>query len=182
MKSLLTLPAALVILSLLLVSCGTAAYECTDPLGCLEIPPGSPVVIGAILATNGDQRPLGIASLQSVKQAIEDKADLLGHYIQLINYATDCTAGSAQTGATEFATYADLSAVIGPTCSAEAVSASPVLLDAGIPILGPVTSYASAKILTNQVLAAIQQVAVLMPDKTLYIPRQALLSALNLSR
>jgi ABC-type branched-subunit amino acid transport system substrate-binding protein len=181
-KLLFPLSAVLLIANLLLVSCGTPPYECLDPLGCLEIPPGSPVVIGAILATSGDQRPVGEASLQSVKKAVADKKYLLGHPIQLINYGTDCTAASAIMAATQFATYSDLSVVIGPTCNNEAGAAGPVLTNAGIPLLGPVPDSPAAYSMTNQVMAAIQHVAVLMPDKTLYIPRQELFLALNLSR
>lgn len=174
--------AALLLITLMLVSCGAVSYNCIDPLGCLEIPPGSPVVIGAILATSGEQRPVGTASLQSVEKAVADKGDLLGHPIHLITYGTDCTAGSAITGATEFATYPDLSAAVGPTCSNEVDAATPILADAGIPLLGPAINSLSAYALTTQVLTTIQQVAVRMPDKTLYIPRQALLSALGFSR
>lgn len=172
----------LLVINFMIVSCGAVSYNCIDPLGCLEISHGSPVVIGTILATSGEQRPVGIASLQSVEKAVADKGDLLGHPIHLINYGTDCTAGSAITGATEFATYTDLSAVIGPTCSDEVNAATPILMDAGIPLLGPAINSTTAYALTTQVLTAIQQVAVRMPDKTLFIPRQALLSALGLSR
>jgi hypothetical protein len=38
----------------------------------------------------------------------------------------------------------------------------------------------AAYALTNRVFAAIEQVAVQVPDTTLYIPRQALLAALHL--
>ncbi len=171
--------AALLTISLLLVSCAAAPYECTDPLGCLEISPGSPVVIGAILANTGEQGPAGNASLQGVEKAVADKVELLGHPIQLLRYGTDCTTDSARVAATEFATYADLSAVIGPTCADEAVVAGPILLDAGIPLLGPVTNSAAAYELTNQVFAAIKQVAVRTPDGTLYIPRTTLRQALE---
>jgi ABC-type branched-subunit amino acid transport system substrate-binding protein len=174
--------AALVLISLMIVSCGAASYKCVDPLGCLEITPGSSIVIGAILATSGEQRSVGSASLQSVEKAVADKGTLLGHPIHLINYGTDCTAGSAIAGATEFATYTDLTAAIGPTCSDEAIAATPILADAGIPLLGPAINSSTAYALTTRVLTAIQQVAVRMPDKTLYIPRQALFSALGLSR
>jgi hypothetical protein len=173
---------ALLIINLLLASCGTTTYECSDPMGCQKISPGSPVVIGAILATSGEQRPLGTASLQSVENAVADHGDLLGHPLKLINYGTDCSAGSAILAATEFATYADLSAVIGPTCSAEASAASSILLNAGIAVLSPVPNSTAAYAMTTRILAALQQVAVQMPDKTLYIPRQALFSALDLSR
>jgi ABC-type branched-subunit amino acid transport system substrate-binding protein len=175
------LPATLLTISLLLVSCGAAPYECIDPLGCLEIPFGDPVVIGTILATYGEQNPVGTESLESVKKAVAARVEILGYPIQLIRYGTDCTADSARNAATEFATNPDLSAVIGPTCPAEADIADPILLDAGIPLLGPVPDYELAYELTNRVFAAIEQVAVQVPDKILYVPRQALLNALHLS-
>jgi len=172
----------LLLISLLfLPACGPAPYTCADPLGCLEVSPGNPVVIGTLLATTGEQRLSGSESLHSVEKAVADKNELLGHPIQLLRNGTDCTTDNARGAATEFATYPDLSAVIGPTCTDEAVIAVPILLSAGIPLLGPVPNSAAAYELTNQVLAAIEQVAVQMPDKTLYIPRQALLDALHLS-
>ena len=180
MKRRLTASVALLTISLLLVSCGAAPYECTDPLGCLEISPGNPVVIGTILATIGEQGLAGTESLKSVEKAVADKVELLGHPIQLLRYGTDCTADSARVAATEFAIYSDLSAVIGPICTGEAVVAAPILLNAGIPLLSPVPYSVAAYALTNQVFAAIEQVAVQMPDKTLYIPRQALLDAFHL--
>ena len=180
MKRLLAAHAALLTISLLLVSCAAAPYKCTDPLGCLEISPGSPVVIGTILATLGEQRPAGIESLQGVEKAVADKVELLGHPIQLLRYGTDCTADSARVAATEFATSPDLSAVIGPTGTDETFVAVPILLNAGIPLLSPVPNSAAAYELTNQIFTAIEQVAVQTPDKILYIPRQALLEELHL--
>jgi branched-chain amino acid transport system substrate-binding protein len=168
----------LLTISLLLVSCGSATYECTDPLGCLEITSGNPLFIGAILATAGKQRPAGTQSLESVEKAVANQDELLGHPIQLIYYGTDCTADSARSDATELATNPNLLAVIGPTCSDEADVAGSILLDAGIPLLGPVTDPELAYELTNQVFAAIEQVAVQAPDKILYVPRHALLDAL----
>jgi ABC-type branched-subunit amino acid transport system substrate-binding protein len=173
--------AALLTISLLLVSCGAAPYKCTDPLGCLEISPDSPVVIGTILATMGERGPGGTESLMGVEKAVAGKDELLGHPIQILRYGTDCTADSARVAATEFAANPDLSAVIGPTCTDEAVVAGPILLDAGIPQLSPVPDPVAAYDLANQVFAAIEQVAVQTPDKILYIPRQALFDALHLS-
>jgi len=181
MKRYFAATAALLTISLLLVSCGAAPYKCIDPLSCLEISPGSPVVIGTILATMGKLGPGGTESLMGVEKAVADKDELFDHPIQLLRYGTDCTADNARAAATEFAANPDLSAVIGPTCTAEAVVASPILLDAGIPQLSPVPDSVAAYDLANQVFAAIEQVAVQMPDKTLHIPRQALFDALHLS-
>ena len=171
--------AALLAIGLLLVSCDAAQYQCLDPLGCLEIPPGSPIVIGAILATNGEQGSVGMEALQSVEQAVEDKDELLGHPIQLMRYGTDCTADSARAAATTFATAPDLLAVIGPTCTSETVAANLILLNAGIPTLSPVPSSLAAYDLADQAFAAIERIAVQTPGKTLFIPRQALLDAMH---
>jgi hypothetical protein len=170
----------LLTINLLLISCNGATYVCTDPLGCLKISPGSPIVIGAILATSGEQRSVGTASLLYLEKAVADINILFGHPIQLLRYGTECSAGSAQVAATEFATYTDLTAVIGPTCIDEMKIAGQILLSAGIPMLGPVPDSAAAYAITNRLLAAIEKVGVQMPDRTVYIPRQALLKVLNL--
>jgi ABC-type branched-subunit amino acid transport system substrate-binding protein len=181
MKTCLASTVCLLTISVLLVSCAAAPYQCTDPLGCLEISPDSPLVIGAILATSGENGAAGAESLQMVEKAVAEKDVLLGHTIKLYHYGTDCTADSAREAATEFATYSELSAVLGPSCADETAIAGPVLLAAGIPLLSPVPDPAAAYTMTNQVLAAIEQVAVRMPDETLYIPRLALFEALDLS-
>jgi ABC-type branched-subunit amino acid transport system substrate-binding protein len=172
----------LITIGLVLTACAAAAYQCNDPLGCQEIPPDSPVVIGAILATSGQNGPVGTEALQVVEKAIADKDVLLGHSIKLYHYGTDCTADSAREAATEFATYVELTAVLGPTCALETSAAGPILLAAGIPLLSPAPDPAKAYEMANQILAAIEQVAVRMPDETLYIPRQALFDALAVSR
>jgi ABC-type branched-subunit amino acid transport system substrate-binding protein len=181
-KTLPLLFSVLIIINLILASCGPAPYECSDPLGCLHIYSNAQVVIGTILATAGDERALGTSSLQNVKQAVTDKDNLFRHSFQLYTYSTDCTAGSAQEAATEYAINPNMVAVIGPTCIDEVGVANQILLNAGIPLLGPVRNSAQAYELTRQMLNALQQVTVRMPDGTLFIPRQALFSALNLSR
>ena len=169
------------ILSMLLVSCAQPAYQCLDPLGCLKIWPNGTVVIGTILATSGEQRPEAIGSLQGIEIALDDRAKLFGHPIKLIRSDTDCSAESAREAATEIATYGGISAVLGPTCESEVEQATSILLNAGIPLLGPVRNSTDARKMTDQLLSAIQEVAVQMPDRTIYIPRQALLRKLNLS-
>jgi hypothetical protein len=182
MKKLASVTVFLLTISLLLASCTTFSYQCNDPLGCLEISPDSPLVIGAILATSGDNGSAGTASLQMVEEAVAKKDLLLGHPLKLYHYGTDCTVDSVREAATQFATYPELSAVVGPSCAEEEAVADQILQEAGIPLVGPVPDSTIAYAITNQVLAAIEQVAVLAPDKTLYVPRQALFDALHISR
>ena len=168
-------------ISMLLASCSMAAYKCHDPLGCMEIPPGSPVVVGAILATNGTLSPIGTASLQSIKEVITTKGEILGHSIELVHYGTDCTIISAQIAATNLATDPDLLAVVGPTCAEEALVALPILTDAGIVSLSPAPDSLAADKMMSLIIAAIEQVAIQEQDHTLYIPRQTLRDALIIS-
>ena len=167
--------------SLMLASCSRPASGCTDPLGCVEIPAGNPVILGALLATQGQQAAPGSTSLQSVEQAISNHGDLLGHPLKLVHLATDCSAESAREAATRLSLEPDLLAVIGPSCAEESGVALPILAVAGIPALSPGLDPAAAFTLTNQVIQAIQQVAVWGNDNALTIPRQALQDVLTLS-
>jgi len=170
--------AFVLVASLLLVSCSMASYECIDPLGCAEIPTGSPVVIGVILTTNGHLSPLGTACLESIEKVIKMKQTILGHPLLLDSYATDGTPGSARSEATALATDAALLAVIGPSLSEEGLEATPILTQAGIVSLSPVPDPAVARRLAEKVITAITQVAIQKAGKTLIIPRQALREAL----
>jgi ABC-type branched-subunit amino acid transport system substrate-binding protein len=172
---------ALLTISLMMASCGAGPYECTDPLGCVDISPGSPIVIGTLLATSGEQSSSGRKALEIVEMVIAEKEELLGHPIQLQKYATDCTTESARTAATDLARNPVLIAVIGPTCTDEVIVATPILQSAGIPSLSPVSNSIAAKTMTNQVISAIEQVVIQMPDNTLFIPRYALINALHIS-
>jgi ABC-type branched-subunit amino acid transport system substrate-binding protein len=179
-KNRFSLFALLVILNLLAASCGINGYECTDPLGCLEIPSGHSLIIGTILATSGPQGQAGTEALQSLEKIVSEMDELLGHPIELVHIDTDCSLENARSAATELTTLPGISAVIGPTCPVETELANSILLDAGIPLLGPVPDAGTARDLFSKLISKIESVAVQVPDLVLYIPRQALLEALLL--
>jgi ABC-type branched-subunit amino acid transport system substrate-binding protein len=112
-----------------------------------------------------------------VEQVVAEKDPLLGHKIDLIRAATDCTPESARAAATLLARTLNLLAVIGPTCLSEYYITDPILLDAGIVPLTPYrpNAHASAELL----LATLEQTAIHGRDGTLYIPRMALREALE---
>jgi branched-chain amino acid transport system substrate-binding protein len=124
---------------LLLAACSSPlrSYGCTDPLGCLEIPAGGPVVIGTLLATTGDYAPIGLDSQRGVELAVAEQGDLFGHEISLTHQSTDCTEANARLAAIRLAEDPLLVAVIGPTCSEEALAAAPILSAAGVVVLSP---------------------------------------------
>jgi ABC-type branched-subunit amino acid transport system substrate-binding protein len=169
--------AAAALTAILLTTCATPAHTCTDLLGCLEIPSGSPVVIGIVYASAGSAAPLGLDSLEQVQLAIDEKDLLLNHKINLIREVTDCTPESAREAATRLARTSYLLAVIGPTCLSESYITDPILLDAGIAPLTPYCpdAYAAA----NFLFTTIEQTAVRGRDGMLNIPRTALREALD---
>lgn len=167
----------ILVTNLFLPACSWSTYRCTDPLGCLEIPSGSPIVIGTILATNGKMGSIGNATLQSVQDTILNRM-VLGHPITLDSQATECTPDSALTAATSLALDTNVLAVIGPTCKEETPTTLPILNDAGIIQFSRVPDGGSAKTLTELVISTVITVAIQKPDGSLIIPRQAFQDAL----
>jgi ABC-type branched-subunit amino acid transport system substrate-binding protein len=171
--------ALLLLLGSLPIACSAASYQCFDPLGCLEIPPGSPLVIGTLLASAGPQSRAGGETLLGIKKAVDETGDLLGHPIELDEWDTDCSEKDARTGAVNLVLNSSLVAVIGPTCTGQDSIAAPILNDAGVALLTPALGSTSGIALTRRVLSAIEQIAVQDTDGTLHLPRQALLDALE---
>jgi branched-chain amino acid transport system substrate-binding protein len=170
------LAAAMLMITILLTACAAPAYTCTDPLGCLEIPSGSPVFIGLLYTSEGPDVPLGLVALKQVEQAIEERDLLLNHEIDLIREGTDCTPEGAREAATRLARTSDLVAVIGPTCTSDADIATSILSDAGIAILTPYLP--DAHTATDLLFTAVEQTAVRGRGGTIYIPRTILRDAL----
>lgn len=170
-------PTSLLLVSiLLLAACGPAPYACTDPLGCLELPPGEPITIGALAALSGEHAPAGTEMLAAVQAAVDETGLILGHEVELVWEGTDCTESSARLAAARLALTSNLLAVIGPSCPADATYAVPALEDAGIAILTPANGGDTAY---RQLVEAIQKVVIQDTDGTLHIPRQTLTQALN---
>ena len=168
--------AALLTVSLLLVSCGAAPYRCADPLGCLEISPGSPIIIGAILPIYGSQGETGLQDLDALKAAIAETGPILGHAFELNWEGTDCSEENAALAATRLALISGLLAVIGSTCAADVSTAAPILADAGLPLIIPSTSTTQA---FQQLVRAIEQTAIEQSDDMLILPRTTLQQTLS---
>jgi ABC-type branched-subunit amino acid transport system substrate-binding protein len=178
-RRLVAMTVLLLLLGSLPVACSSAPYQCLDPLGCLEIPPGSPLVIGTLLASAGPQSRAGGETLLGIRKAVDETGDLLGHPIELDEWDTDCSEKDARTGAINLGMNSALVAVIGPTCAGQESIAAQILNDVGIPLLTPAPGSTSGTTLTRRMLSTIEQVAVQDADGTLHIPRQALLDALE---
>jgi ABC-type branched-subunit amino acid transport system substrate-binding protein len=155
-----------------LIACNPTGYTCTDPMGCLEVAQGIPISIGIIYAGYGDTASNGQAQLNAVETAVAKKSLLLGHEIDLILQATDCTPENAIEAASALASNPQLVAVMGPTCVSEEWLTDPVLMEAGILILpySLTDSHTEAYLL----FSAIEQVAIPGKDGSIFIPRSEL--------
>ncbi len=154
MKRLQVLTALVMILAMLLSACSapaaapatdsgggeaaapSAALECTDAIGCVEVAPGEPVRLGYLLSISGATGFLGEDTRGSVEIAIDDRGgQLLGHDIELVGEDTLCSPEGGQAAAQKLAADPTVVGIIGTTCSSEAVAALPIISQAGMSMI-----------------------------------------------
>jgi branched-chain amino acid transport system substrate-binding protein len=142
-KRLLSLFSLLIVASMVLAACGTAAtqpsvtqaagpYTCTDPIGCVKIGPTEPVHIAYLLVVSGPNSALGTDSRNGIEVAIDDAGGkILGHDIKFDGEDGGCSADGGQAAGTKLAADPTIVAVMGTSCSSEARAAEPLLSAAG---------------------------------------------------
>jgi len=136
-KKLFPLLSLLALASLVLAACQPTAapYTCTDTLGCVDVAPGTAVHIAYALVVAGPDSSLGIDVRRGVEIAIDDKATVLGHPIELTGEDTGCNAEGGQAAAQKLAADKTIVAIVGTSCSSEARVAAPILSDAGFTLI-----------------------------------------------
>lgn len=130
----------LLILSLFVIATGVqgAQAECMDELGCVEIAPDDPIVIGYMLTLSGGTSFLGEDSLGGIEIAVNDRDSmLLDHDIELVGEDSLCSAEGGQTAAQKLAANDQLLGVIGTNCSSAAAAALPIISSAGMVLISP---------------------------------------------
>jgi branched-chain amino acid transport system substrate-binding protein len=136
-KRLFAVLTTLIVASMLLTACGGAAYECTDPLGCVDIAPGEPVRIASALVISGPNTDLGTDSQYGVEIAMDFKGELMGHPLELQAEDDGCSAEGGQTAGQKIVSDPSIVAVIGTSCSGAGVPMSKVISDAGYVMISP---------------------------------------------
>ena len=110
-----------------------AQGDCMDELGCVEIGPDDPVVVGAMLSVSGATSFYGEDSLGGIELAMHARGDtLLGREIILVVEDSLCTAEGGQAAAQRVAADETIVGVIGTTCSGAAQGAMPIISEAGM--------------------------------------------------
>lgn len=138
MKKAFALLTVLLILTTALAACGpTAAYECEDEFGCVEVGAGEPIRIAYSFVISGPDASLGTDTMRGVEMAAEDKGEIMGHSIEVVGEDSLCSAEGGQTAAQKLAADPKIVAVVGTNCSSAARAAVPVLCGANIPTVSP---------------------------------------------
>ena len=122
-----------------LAACGGSGPSSLSTAETVILEDRKPVRIGAILSFSGSSY-LGESLYRSVEMAAADFAPLAKRGMEVeVAEAIDsqCSAEGGLAAARQAAADIDLVGVVGTTCSAAAVAASPVLSEAGIPMIAP---------------------------------------------
>ncbi|MCP4539340.1 MAG: ABC transporter substrate-binding protein [Chloroflexi bacterium] len=123
------------LISSLLTACqkDVPIFECTDVIGCVEISPGEPIKIGVLQALSGDVAILGTTQSQAIELAIDKRGgQLFDHPIALQIEDSKCTAEGGDITALKIVADPQMVAILGPSCSGAATTASKVMSEAGL--------------------------------------------------
>lgn len=122
----------------LLIGCAEPDYACDDPAGCILVGDGEPIQIALLLASSGEAIALGNDARGGVEIALRDReGEVLGHPVQLLSYDTGCNRTDAISAAETVVQNEQIVGVIGTSCGATAVAASPILMSADLMLLSP---------------------------------------------
>lgn len=110
---------------------------CNDPLGCVEVGPGEPILLASALVISGPNTELGLDSQYGVELAIDFRGDVLGHSVRLQPEDDGCSAEGGQTSAQKVVSNPQIVAMVGTSCSGAGVPAASILSAAGYVMVSP---------------------------------------------
>ena len=134
------LAATIVMLAMLIAVASPALgdTQCADELGCVEVAPGDPIVIGTMLTQSGANAFFGEDSIGGIELAVIDRGGaLLGHEIELVSEDELCASEGGQAAAQRLAADPSIVGIIGPNCSSAAQGALPIISEAGLLTVSP---------------------------------------------
>jgi branched-chain amino acid transport system substrate-binding protein len=113
-------------------------YECSDPLGCVQIGPDDPFHVAFWGVLSGSDMSLGQDAQRGVEIAIDDiGGKLYDHDILLTSQDALCTERGGMAAAEQLASDTTIVALIGSTCSDETVGGIATLTEAGLTTISP---------------------------------------------
>jgi len=107
-----------------------------DEFGCVEIQAGDPIRLASANTFSGGALFLGLDVEYGIEVAINDRAEIKGHPVEVVRQDAGCgDAASGQTAAQAIVADDTIAGVIGTTCSRTAVPAMPVLAEHGLTMI-----------------------------------------------
>ena len=111
-----------------------------DPTSCVQVNPGDPIQLAALLRIGKDAGAAGLDDLRGFQLAIDyldgkfdgEDGQLLGHEIALYEVDDKCSPDGGRSGAGQLLNDNSLVAVVGTTCSGAAKAAIPLFSEAGV--------------------------------------------------
>jgi branched-chain amino acid transport system substrate-binding protein len=111
-------------------------FECKDPLGCVDIGPDEPILIGVLQALSGSIAPLGVAQIRGLELALEKHDNMIaGKKVSLQIEDTHCTAEGGANAVLKIIADPQTVAIFGSTCSSAAATASKAMSVAGLTMI-----------------------------------------------
>lgn len=108
-----------------------------DPMGCVEIADGDPIIIGTIFVTSGANETLGTDSKIGVEVAQSMKPQIADHDVELNNQDGLCNAEGGTAAANALINVEGLAGIIGTSCSGAGVPAAEITSAKGIMLISP---------------------------------------------
>ncbi len=114
------------------------AADCADALGCVELAPGDPILIGVMVTHSGANAFFGEDAQGGIELAIRERGgELLGREIELAVEDELCTSEGGQAAAQRMAADTTIVGIIGTSCSSAAQGALPIISEAGMLMISP---------------------------------------------
>ncbi len=111
------------------------SFECTDPLGCVDIAPNESIRIGVLQALSGGATALGQTQLDTIGLAVEEQGQIHGYPIELQVEDSKCTAEGGIVAALKIVADPKIIGIVGTSCSGAGVTASKIMSEAGLSMI-----------------------------------------------
>jgi branched-chain amino acid transport system substrate-binding protein len=128
--------------ALLLAGCGpaTPSFECTDAIGCVEIPRDETIKIGVLQNLTGEGPP-GLFMLHCVELAVEARdGQLVDLPVEVVSADSKCSGEGGTTAALKIAADPQVVGIVGPSCSGAAATANKIVSEAGLVMISGSTT------------------------------------------
>ncbi|MEW6241503.1 MAG: ABC transporter substrate-binding protein, partial [Chloroflexota bacterium] len=118
-------------------------FACSDALGCLDLAPGEPIRIAALMDFGSGTAEISDVTFGAIQSAAKDYGGIGDHPFETVLLDGGCNAEMGAARAYQIVEEGNFAGVIGTICSASAGSAIPILSDADFTMISPANARTS---------------------------------------